>query len=99
MFANCKGLLNSWAELVDKRSQRIPQIVYKAPFRSSSAVPGSLAEEEWKKVEQRVEGIELAGLFPLANAMFTTHSINIKVGMILGMIHAQLGIQTSAQTE
>ena len=96
MFADCKRLLNSWAELVEEWIHDILQNAIKTPVASSSAATGSLAEDEWKTVERRLEEIEAAGLFLLTNATSGTLSVGVKIIRMLGILYARLGIKASA---
>ena len=95
MFVDCKRLLNSWVELVEEWVQSILQNVSKAPPTSPSPVTGVLTEEEWKKIERRLEEIEAAGLFLLTNATSETLSIGVKIIRMLGVLYARLGIKVS----
>ena len=96
MFADCKRLLNSWAELVEEWIHGILQDATKAPPTSSSTTTGSLSEAEWKEVERRLEEIEAAGLFLLTNATSETLSVGVKLIRMLGILYARLGIKASA---
>jgi len=93
MFADCKRLLNSWAELVEEWIQSILQNASKAPSMSSSTV--TLTEEDWKKSERRLEEIEAAGLFLLTNVTSEIFSVGVKIIRMLGILYARLGLQPS----
>lgn len=95
MFIDCRRLLGLWAELVEEWIQGILQNASKTPPASSSTAIGSLAEEDWKKVERRLEEIEAAGLFLLTNVTSETLSIGVKIIRILGILYTQLGLQPS----
>jgi tetrahydromethanopterin S-methyltransferase subunit G len=95
MFVDSKRLLNSWAELVEEWIQGILQNASKAPPTSSPTATGSLTEEEWKKVERRLEEIEAAGLFLLTNVTAETLSVGVKIIRMLGIFYTQLGLQAS----
>ena len=94
MFVDCKRLLDLWVELVEEWIQGILRNASKAPPMSSPTT-GSLAEEEWKRVERRLEEIEAAGLFLLANISSQALSVGVKTIRILGILYAQLGRQAS----
>lgn len=95
MFVDCKRLLDLWAELVEEWIQGILRNASKAPPTSSPTATGSLAEEEWERVERRLEEIEAAGLFLLANISSQALSVGVKTIRILGILYAQLGRQAS----
>ena len=94
VFVDCKRLLNLWAELVEEWIQSILQNASKAP--SSSTATGSLTEEEWKEVEQRLEEIEAAGLFLLTKVTPEILSVGVKIIRMLGILYTQLDLQASA---
>lgn len=95
MFADCKRLLNSWAELVEEWIHDVLQDATKSPPTSSPGATRSLTEEEWKKVERRLEEIEAAGLFLLTNATPETLSVGVKIIRMLGVLYARSGIEAS----
>ena len=96
MLVDCKRLLNLWAELVEEWIQGVLQNASKAPSTSSSTTTSSLTEQEWKKVERRLEEIEAAGLFLITNVTSETLSVGVKIIRMLGILYTQLGLQASA---
>ena len=95
MLVDCKRLLNLWAELVEEWIQDLLRNASKTPSTSSSAVTGSFTEQEWKKVEWRLEEIEAAGLFLIANVTSEILSVGVKIIRMLKILYTQLGLQAS----
>ena len=93
MFVDCKRLLDLWAELVEEWIHGVLQGASKAQSTSSSPATASLTEEEWRKVEPRLEEIEAAGLFLLTNVKTVTLAVGVKVIRMLGILYAQLDLQ------
>ena len=96
MLIDCKRLLNLWAELVEEWIQGILQNASKATPTPPSTATGSFTEQEWKKIERRLEEIEAAGLFLITNVTPEILSVGVKIVRMLGILYAQLGLQASA---